>query len=173
VIPFVNAVWLCFPEDEPRLYASGPGGLPVTGAAIRLSGDLRHIEVDDARLFFRASSNVIGVHANVLTLHGLAPWGHASTLSPIVRGLVLASSVLAAACIAVLVVLRRLGRSRLGALCIGAAGPLAMLGTMRALDRADARAFVYVLLPAAAVLAPLAIGLLASRLLRRKRPDRV
>ena len=174
VIPFVNAVWLCRPDAEPRLYASGPGGTPVTGNAIRLSGDLRRIEVDDARLRFPTQAmGEIGVHANVLVLRGLAPWGHASTLSPIERGLLLAASVLAAACVAVALGLRRAARSRLGALAIGAAGPLAMLGTMRALDRQGTGPLAYLLLPAAAVLATAVIGLLASRLLGRRRSVRV
>lgn len=174
IVPFVNAVWLCRPDAEPRLYVSGPGAAPVTGARIRLSGDLRRIEIDDARLRFSTRSmGEIGVHANVLALRGLAPWGHASTLLPIVRGLLLAASVLAAACVAVLLGLRRAARSRLGALAIGAAGPLAMLGAMRALDRQDARPALYWLLPVAAVVATAVMGLMASRLLRPRRSVRV
>jgi len=173
VVPFVNAVWLCRPDAPPRLYASGPGGLPVTGANIHLSGDLRRIEIDDARLRFTTSSGEVGVHANVLALRGLAPWGQSASLGPIARGLVLALSALGAASVAFILVLQRWARSRLGAFAIGASGPLAMLGAMRALDRAGAREGAYLVLPAAAILATVAIGLLASRLLGRRRTVRV
>jgi hypothetical protein len=172
-VPFVNAVWLCRPDAAPRLYASGPGGMPVTGASLRLSGDLRRVEIDDARLRFHTQSGEVHVQANVLALRGLAPWGQSSALAPVARGLVLAVSVLGAACVAVALALRRMARSRLGAFAIGAAGPLAMLGVMRALDRSGAGALAYVLLPAAATLAAAAVGLLASRLLGRRRSVRV
>jgi hypothetical protein len=173
VVPFVNAVWLCRPDAPARLYASGPGGLPVTGASIRLSGDLRRIEIDDARLRFITKSGDVGVHASTLALRGLAPWGQSSTLTPIARGLLLALSALGAACMAVAIALQRMARSRLGAFAVGASGPLAMLGAMRALDRSGAREAVYLLLPVAAIAATAAIGLLASRLLGRKRSVRV
>jgi hypothetical protein len=120
------------------------------------------------------------VHANVLAVRGLAPWGHALSLSPIARAIVLALSGLFAAAVAALLVLERWARSRLGALIVGASGPLAVLGAMRVFDRLPMfedrstwGAWVYGLLPIVAVAATIATAFLASRLLGRKRSCRV
>jgi hypothetical protein len=169
VVPFAASVWLCRTDAAPRLYVSGPGGVPVTGLDLRLSGDLRRIEIDDARLRI---GDVI-VHANLLAVRGLAPWGHAQSLGPLARGLLLAVCALGSACLAVALALARMGRTRFGALLVGAAGPLAVLGLIRLLDRADARPFVYGLLPLAAMAATVAAALLAARLLGRRRSVRV
>jgi hypothetical protein len=128
------------------------GGLIYTASRAQVSDDLRRIDLEDARLTRRleeVSSGVardgsaaaqpgpaLRVHVQTLTLRGLTPFAHASALPPFLRALVVGASGLFGASAAVLALLRRPAR-RLGTVAtvgIGVAGPLAALGTLRALE---------------------------------------
>jgi hypothetical protein len=176
-VPFTELTWLCAPARRPRLVGSPPGGMggaTFTASDARIAGDFREIELDDAFVRLGASpAAVANVRASLLTMHGLAPWSHASTLPPAMRALVLVLTAWGAAAIAAYAVLRRAARTRAGAIVLGAAGPLAALGLMRALERADARAAAFVAVPlagcAAASVVALARRAFTSRLVAHAR----
>jgi hypothetical protein len=69
----------------------------------------------------------------------------------------------AAASVAAYAALRRAARTRLGAIVLGAIGPLAALGLLRLLERAGAKAPAFLVLPFAAAACT---GACASLLLR-------
>jgi hypothetical protein len=167
-IPFTEMTWLCAPGAEPRLAGSAPGfasGSVVTARGARIAGDFRALELDDARVLL-AGATPVAVHVETLSMHGMAPWARASTLPAPLRSGVLALSAWLAASIAAYAALRGASRSRVGALVIGAAGPLAALGLVRAMERADARPGLFVLVPLAACAAPAAAWLGAAALER-------
>lgn len=168
-VPFVGVSWLCGPSGPPRLYGRGPGGVPISASDARLSGDLRRIELDDARLLLPGAR----IHVGVLSVAGLTPWGRASSLGPFGHALLAGASGALCAAIAMALVLRRRGRTRLGALLLGAAGPLATLGAVRVLDRAGARPFSYALAPLFGVCVAAVVALVVSRLLAPRRSGRV
>jgi hypothetical protein len=168
-VPFVGVAWLCGPAGPPRLYGHGPGGVPVSASSARLSGDLRRIELDDARMLLPG----VRVHVGTLAIEGLTPWGRASTLGPVGHALLVGLSGALCAALAALLVLRQRAHTRLGALVLGAAGPLATLGAVRVLDRADARSLAYLLAPLAGACVTAVAALLVSRLLARRGSGRV
>jgi len=128
-------------------------------------------ELDDARLLLSGETPV-AVHVAALSLRGMAPWAKASTLPAWLRALLLALTAWSVASLGAYTVLRRRVRWRAVAIVLGAAGPLAALGLLRVLERADARPAFYGLLPVAAcglvATAALAPGVL-SRLRQRRR----
>lgn len=138
-IPFVSVTWLCG-REKPRLVGRAPVGRVVfTADDARVSDDLRRIELDGARLALptgddRAMKVRVGV--DTLTLRGLAPWARASSLPPFLRAIVVTGSAFIAACAAAFAILRVRRRrvSGVAAASIGAAGPLAALVTLRALE---------------------------------------
>lgn len=144
-VPFVGATWLCpaghgGPEDRPRLVGRAPiGNLVFTAEDAKVSDDLRRIELAGARLALPTESSEavkVRVRVDALVLRGLAPWARASSLPPSVRAIVVASSTMMAACASVAAILRA-RRRRVGgvaAAAIGAAGPLAALASLRALE---------------------------------------
>ena len=137
-VPFVQATWLCAYGDA-RLVGRAPiGNVIFSASGARVSDDLRRIDLDDARLALAASGTDVRVHVASLTLGGLAPWARASSLPPLVRALVVTISGLSGASAVVYAMIRwrrRLGRAgRVAAATIGAAGPLAALATLRALE---------------------------------------
>ena len=148
-VPFTGMTWLCAPDREPRLVGTVPGkkgGAVVTARSARVSGDFRAIELDDARVLLPGVPP-FAVHARTLTMHGMAPWAHASTVPPAVRAALLAVSALCTALIASWGVLRNAVRARAGAMILGAVGPLAALGLLRHLERADAAPIVFFVVP--------------------------
>ena len=107
-----------------------------------MSDDLRRIELSGAQLSLltpssetsRAASH-LRVRVGQLVLRGLSPWARASALPPILRGVVVSASSVAAGMMAALFIFRARRRvGRLASLTIGAAGPLAALGMLRALE---------------------------------------
>jgi hypothetical protein len=189
-VPFTGLTWLCAPGREPRLVGSVPGGLSgalVTARSARVAGDFRVIDLDDARVLLpgtpdplrasRASppSDAISLHVAALSLRGMAPWARASTLPAALRAPLLAVAAWISASVAALAVLGGAAKTRLGVLVLGAAGPLGTLAFLRLLERAGARAPVFLLLPFAAWAISLGCGLLSqgarelSRLRRRGR----
>ncbi len=177
-VPFVSATWLCAPEG-PRLVGRAPlGQLVFSAADARVSDDLRRIDLDDARLALPPVSAAGGpplafhVRVSTLTLRGLAPWAHASSIPPVLRAVVVSCSGLMAATAAALALLT-LRRRRIGsvaAVAIGAGGPLAALGTLRALELRVPEAapgvwlFALILVPIAAIVAVLAGAVFAALL---------
>lgn len=152
VVPFTGMTWLCAPDREPRLAGTVPGrqgGAAATARGARVSGDFRAIELDDARIYVPGRPP-LAVHARTVTLHGMAPWAHASTLRPALRAALLALSAWSTAFFAAWGVLRGVVRARAGAIALGAAGPLAALGLLRHLERTDAPPGAFVFVPLAA-----------------------
>jgi hypothetical protein len=139
-VPFVSATWLCVPGTEPRLVGRAPiGGVVFTATGARVSDDLRRIDLDDARLALGkpAEGPVVHVHVQSLAIRGLAPWARASAIAPSFRALVVTASGAIASCAAVILILLIAARRRIGgvaAAAIGAAGPLAALATLRAIE---------------------------------------
>lgn len=159
-VPFLSATWLCASGQPPLLYGHAPGAMGnavYTARNVSIAGDMRRIDLDDAHLLF--GDNQLAVKA--LTLRGLSPWAQSSSLPPLLRSVLLVLAALASAFAAVEAALRRTARGPMGALWLGAMGPLAALLVLRGLDRVDARPPSYVLLPVAALIATL----LAARIL--------
>jgi len=162
-IPFTDLTWLCAPDRSPRLVGRAPGAMPgavLTASGARVAGDFRGLELDDARLLLAGAPSV-AVRAATLSIHGMSPWAQASTLPPAWRALLLALTAWSAALLAAYLVLRGEVRSRAAAIVLGAAGPMAALGLLRLLERADAKPAVFVLLvlsPAVASVAVAALG---------------
>jgi hypothetical protein len=173
-IPFTDFTWLCAPDRAPRLVGHAPGSMRravLTASGARVAGDFRSLELDDARLLLSGETPV-AVHVAALSLRGMAPWAKASTLPAWLRALLLALTAWSVASLGAYTVLRRRVRWRAVAIVLGAGGPLAALGLLRVLERADARPAFYGLLPVAAcglvATAALAPGVL-SRLRQRRR----
>ncbi|MBX3190990.1 MAG: hypothetical protein KF819_28600 [Labilithrix sp.] len=175
-VPFVAATWLC--TSSPRLVGRSPlGGVVFTASDARVSDDLRRIDLDDARMTLPGGGGggqVARIHVTTMTLRGLAPWAQASSIPPSVRALVVTTSGLVASAATVLALLK-LRRRRIGsivAVAIGAAGPLAALGALRAIElrapdgaaAAGAWLFVLVLVPIAAIAAVAGASALAALL---------
>ncbi len=170
-IPFTDMTWLCAPNREPRLVGTAPGGLAgavLTARDARIAGDFRAIELNGAQVLLEPRQPGAGasvtVRAETLSLHGMAPWASASSLPAWLRALLLAITAWSVSSLAAYGVLRRATRSRLGAVAVGAAGPLAALGLIRLLERADARPSWFVLVPPAAAVMCAVMTALLSRL---------
>ena len=99
-----------------------------------------------------------------------SPWARASTLPTAFRSLLFALSASSAAALSAYFALGfPAGRyRRVHAIVLGASGPLAALGTLRAFERADARVLWFVLVPLAAALTASAVGWALARLLRER-----
>lgn len=154
-VPFVDATWVCDPATPPILYGSGPGGLHsvvFTAKDAHIAGDMRRIDLDDAR--FTVGSANVAVHTKHVTLHGMSAWAHASSVPPAERTIVVVLAAAVAAMASIWACLTGRVRGPFLAIVLGASGPLAALGLMRALDRADAPAAWYLLTPIASALFP-------------------
>jgi hypothetical protein len=165
-IPFTDMTWLCAPGREPRLVGSPLGAMSaavITAKDARIAGDFRVLELDDARVLFPGEMTV-RMHVASLSMHGMAPWAHASTLPAPLRALLFALSAWIASWLAAYAVLRRATSTRLGALVLGASGPLAALGLVRVLERADSAPAAFVLVPVACGAAVVLAAVLLSRL---------
>ena len=152
VIPFTGMTWLCAPGRQARVAGAVPGvvgGAAVTATDARISGDFRSVELDDARLALPGDPPT-AVRVGMLSLRGMAPWAHASTLPAALRALLLAVAALSTACAAAYAVLRRAPRARGGAIALGAVGPLVALGVLRSLERSGAAPAAFLLVPVAA-----------------------
>lgn len=183
-IPFVAVTWLC-PSREgarPRLVGRAPmGNVVFTAEDAKVSDDLRRIELARARLTLPTGSAGTTVRARVgaLVLRGMPPWARASSLPPPLRAVVVTGSSLVAGCAAVAAILRG-RRRRVGgvtAAAIGAAGPLAALATLHALElrlpesAPGAWLLWFGLAPFAALLAVIAAVALVTALPERRRAD--
>jgi hypothetical protein len=165
-IPFTEMTWLCSPGREPRLVGSAPGTMSsavITAKDARIAGDFRVLELDDARVLFPGSPPV-GMHVATLSMHGMAPWARASTLPAPLRALLFALSAWIASSLAAYAVLRGATSTRLGALLLGAVGPLAALGLLRFLELRGAAPSAFALVPGACASAVVLAALLLSRL---------
>jgi len=165
-VPFTDMTWLCAPGRAPRLVGAAPGGMGgalLTARDARIAGDFRALELDDAHVLL-ATKPPVSMHVATLAMHGMAPWARASTLPAALRALLLALTAWAAASVGCYAVLRRAVRARLGAMLVGAAGPLAALGLLRLLERADAPPLAFAALPLAGAAGGAALAGLLSRL---------
>jgi hypothetical protein len=164
-VPFFDATWLCDPGFPPRLVGQGPGSLSAlvfTARGARTSGDLGSIDLDDAHIALSHPS--ASLHVDRLHLQAGAPWGHASTVSPLARAATLSSAVTLSALVVALLVLTRRSTGRVLTFATASAGPLAALGLLRAAERYSAARAWLVLVPALAVAATLLISWLGARL---------
>jgi chorismate-pyruvate lyase len=183
-IPFVSATWLCPPRtagnETPRLVGRAPvGNVVFTAEEAKVSDDLRRIELAGARLALPgAPATNVRVRVGTLVLRGLAPWARASSLPPLLRAVVVTGSALVAGCAAAAALLR--GRRRIGgvaAAAIGAAGPLAALATLRALELRVPETspggwlLLFLLVPVAAFLAVIGAVALVTALPERRGAD--
>jgi len=164
-VPFFGATWLCAPGLVPRLVGQGPGPLGVmvfSAREARASGDLGTIELEDVHVALPRLS----LHVDDLRLRGTAPWGHASVLGPLPRASSMAPAVLLSAIISVALVLLRRTGGPFATLAVAAAGPVAVLGALRAVERfSSAQGWLLAAVPALATLAPIAVAWGAARLL--------
>jgi hypothetical protein len=139
-IPFVSVTWLCPPgRTEPRLVGRAPiGNVIFTAEDATVSDDLRRIDLAGARLSLPTGMEATKVRVRVgsLSLRGLAPWARASALPPLLRALVVTGSSFLAGCASAAAILRARRRrvSGVAAAAIGAAGPVAALVVLRALE---------------------------------------
>ncbi len=165
-VPFFGATWLCVPGALPRLVGQGPGrleGVVFSARNARLSGDLGSIELDDAHVAMPQAS----LHVDSLRLHGTTPWGHASTVGPLARAFALGGAALICALATVALVLLHRTRGRVATLATAAAGSIAALGILRALERfASTRSLLVLAVPPLALAAPLAIAWIGAQLPR-------
>jgi hypothetical protein len=170
-VPFTDLTWLCAPpaaHREPRLVGTPPGALStvlLSARGARIAGDFRSLEVDDAHVLFPGAQPV-GLHVGALTMRGMAPWGQASTVPPLLRAVVLAVTAWAAAFAAAHASLRGAARSRASAFVFGAVGPAFALALMRLFARASAPLVAYALVPLAAVGCTLVAAAANTRLRR-------
>ncbi len=153
-IPFTDMTWLCAPDREPRLVGSPSGALAsavVAARDARISGDFRTVDLDDARLLVAGPSveSSVAVHVESLTLRRMAPWARASILRPPVRAALFAATAWLAAWLSAFALLIRGARTRLGAIVVGASGPLAALGSVRWLEQGSASPAAFLLVPVA------------------------
>jgi hypothetical protein len=165
-IPFTEMTWLCSPGREPRLLGSAPGTMSsavITANGARIAGDFRVLELDDARVLFPGSP-AVGMHVTTLSMRGMPPWALASTLPAPLRALLFALSAWIASSLAAYAVLRRATSTRLGAMLLGAVGPIAALGLLRLLERQGAAPSAFALVPAACACAVVLAAVLLSRL---------
>ena len=175
-VPFSGTTWLCRPDAPPRLVGRAPGALAggvfFSARSAQVSGDLRQIELADARLALGVGDASAGraavVHVGALALRGLPPWAQASSLPSGLRSGLLALSGALAAGLAALAALRRrpAPRGRIHAILVGAAGPLAALALLRLLERTEAGWPVYLSVPVACAVAVLGAAAVVDRSLR-------
>lgn len=185
-IPFVAVTWLCPPRERPlaspRLVGRAPvGNLVFTAEGARVSDDLRRIELAGARLALPTgdAATKVRVRVDALVLRGLAPWARASSLPPTLRAAVVTGSTLLAAWVASAAILRSRRRRASGvtAAAVSAAGPLAALATLRALElripetSPGAWLLLFVLVPTAALVSVLAASALVTALPERRGAD--
>jgi hypothetical protein len=173
-IPFTDFTWLCAPGRAPRLVGNAPGSVRaavLTASDARVAGDFRSLELDDARVLLPGETPV-AIHVASLSLRGMAPWAKASTLPAWLRALLLALTAWSVASLGAYTVLWRRVRWRVAAIILGATGPLAALGLLRLLERADARPAAYLLLPVAACGLVASAALVPALLSRLRRPGR-
>lgn len=186
-IPFVSATWLCPTEEaqgqeRPRLVGRAPvGNVVFTADDAKVSDDLRRIELAGARLALPTGTPDVKVRVRVdgLVLRGLAPWARASSLPPVLRAVVVTASALVAGAAAAAAILRA-RRRRVGgvaAAAIGAAGPLAALATLRALELRVPEVspggwlLLFALVPFAALIAVIGAAALVTALPERRAAD--
>jgi hypothetical protein len=172
-IPFTDMTWLCAPDREPRLVGPAPGAMSsviLTARSARIAGDFRALELEDVRARMDGSPASpqakvpVTLHVSTLSIHGMAPWARASTLSAPLRALVLGLTAWLCASLAAYVTLRRTPEARGHTLLLGASGPVAALGVLRLLETGDARPALFVLVPLAGCCAALTAAALLSRL---------
>ncbi len=123
----------------------------LSARGARVSGDFRALELDDASVLL-PSSPPVAVRVGRLSLHGMAPFARASTLSALARAVVMGLSAWLAASVAAYAMLLRGARSgtRARAIVVGAVGPIAALGLVRLLEASNARPLAFAAVPLAA-----------------------
>jgi hypothetical protein len=176
-IPFTSFTWLCVPGRTPRITGSLAGFLAsssiVSAEDARIAGDFRALTLTDARVLIQGAGGPaaapttaapltpplsVSMHVGRLTLRGMSPWAQASILPAAIRALVLTVSGWITAMAAAWSVLRSGVRSRMAAVTLGAAGPVAALALMRLLERMSARPLAFAAVPVACAMCTLGLG---------------
>jgi hypothetical protein len=151
-VPFVGATWLCAAPSAPRIFGSLPGGGgQFTAADLRISDDLRAVELVDSRILLGTAA--VRLHVAETTVRGLVPWGRASNLGAAARSLLVAATGAGLALAAAWLLVQRVSGGRLVALLIGISGPIAALATLTRLEAAEHRPLVYFAVPLAGLAA--------------------
>jgi hypothetical protein len=167
-VPFFEATWLCGPGLVPRLAGQGPGrlgALTFTASNARVSGDLGTVDFVDAHLALGEPK--ASLHVDTLHVQGTAPWGHASTVSPLSRALALSAAVSVAALTTAFLIVAGRDAPRLVAWLVGASGPIVALALLRAVERGGTGSgWAILAVPAASFAAPCAAAWVGARLPR-------
>jgi hypothetical protein len=136
-----------------------------TAGDARAAGDLREIDLLDAHLVLGTARLQVGL----LRLKGLVPFAHASRIPPSARALSLVLAAALASSLTTLRILEGAVRGRFAALSTSAAGSVAALGALRAVERGDGPWAFSAAAPIVALGTVLLISGLLSRLRRRIR----
>jgi hypothetical protein len=170
-VPLVGLSWVCLPGAPPRVVGPAPlggGRAALAASSVELSDDLRALVAEDLALALDAPGPAddppaaARIHVGHAVVRGLQPLGKASNLGAFARTALLgATSALVAAAVALAVLAVRVAR-RATALLVGLAGASAALLVFSSLERAPASPLLYLAVPAAGVLAPLALGLVVG-----------
>lgn len=153
-VPLVSATWLCFDGSPPRLVGSlsKERAAPFSASSIRIEEDLGAVALEDLHLHLVRAAP-IRLHVDRAYVRGLTIGERAPKFGGGKRAALLAGT---AACLALLVgwlILRSGMSARVLALAIGLAGPLAAWGLLSWLERAEAEALAYLVVPVAAAVA--------------------
>ena len=175
-VPFIGATWLCSAGVVPRVIGTLPRSAGEFSAEdLSISDDLRALELTNNHMLLAAQGGQL--HIGQTRVRGLSPWGRASNLTPWCRSLLVsATGATLALAVAWLVLARQIG-SRIAALFLGCAGPVATVLTMSRLEAGEHGLVAYLAVPLTGALSVLAAQLtlllgarLASERARRKAP---
>lgn len=168
-IPLLHTTWVCFPGSAPRL----TGALPMSASgtfsasAADISDDLERVDLSDVHAIW--GEGKVRVHASRATFHHLTPFGRASTLAPLLRCLLLASTGALLALGTCWVILRIGCGNQPFAVALGLAGPVASLAALTWVERHAARGLYYASIPGSGIVLVALVTLAGSMLLRRLR----
>jgi hypothetical protein len=165
-VPFAGATWLCSPGATPRLVGRPPGtlsGAMFTAGNARADSDVREIDLLDVHLLVGTAR----VRVGLLRLRGLLPFAQGSRIPPVARAVALVLAAAVASSLTALRILHGAVRGRFAALSTSAAGPIAALGALRAVERGEGPWLFSVAAPVVALVAVLLISEVLSRLPRR------
>ncbi len=175
-VPLLGAAWLCDGSRDAHLvgrppFSGGGNGRQASALysarAIDVAPDARRIELDDAFVAFASAGGDAPSATSVHVKHALfrlPPFVRASSLPTSWRAAFLATSAAVSALLAVWLLLameqRALALWRLHALLLGAAGPVASLALLHALERAEAPMplRLYAALPVVAAVATVSVA---------------
>lgn len=153
-MPLVSATWLCFDDGPPKLVGSlnPETTAPFTASSIRIDDDLETFSLEDLRLYMVRAAP-IRLHVERASVRGLTIGQRSPKLGGGNRAFLFAGTAASLAMLVGWLMLRSGASARVLALAIGLAGPLATTALLSWLERAEAEALAYLMVPPAAVVA--------------------